>query len=125
MDESELDKALDLAQLRLADVLDLLGHVLQVELVRQVATGSGEPAQRIGLLLRPGVDVLVIEAAAIHGSRITRKRQESSAGLTPASGAGSLRRGRMRPPMPEPHDARETRSSAERDADIFARLPAV
>jgi len=27
--------------------------------------------------------------------------------------------------MSEPHDARETRSPAEREAELFARLPAV
>src|SRR5215204_6322727 len=54
------DKALDLAQLRLPHVLDLLGHVRQVEFVRQVAARLRQAAQNLGLLLCPGVNVVLV-----------------------------------------------------------------
>jgi hypothetical protein len=59
-----------LVQLRLAHVFDLFGKVFEVELVRQVPLRLGEAAQGLGLLLRPSVDVLVVEGAAVHGRNI-------------------------------------------------------
>jgi hypothetical protein len=64
--EHQLEEALDGARLGLPDVLDLLGHVLQVEFVRQVAAGFAETAQGRRLFLRPGVDIIVVGCPAAH-----------------------------------------------------------
>ena len=60
-----LDIALDRVQLGLAQVLDLLGQMLDVEAVVALEMR----AQRVCLLLGPGVEVLVVEVGCLgrHG----------------------------------------------------------
>jgi hypothetical protein len=66
MNEELSEQVLGLVQLGLAHVLNLFGDVFEVKLVRQVSACLGQAAQGFSLLLRPGVDVLVIQAAPIH-----------------------------------------------------------
>jgi hypothetical protein len=66
VNEDHADEALGGAPLRVAHVLDLLGDVLQVELVGQVAPARREAAQARRLLLGPGADVLIVERRDVH-----------------------------------------------------------
>src|SRR2546429_9608702 len=65
MNEYEVQIALDRCQLRTPNTFDLLGHVLDIELVGNLARTAAEPADRNRLLLRPQQNVVVIESAHI------------------------------------------------------------
>ncbi|KOX57769.1 hypothetical protein ADL19_09415 [Streptomyces purpurogeneiscleroticus] len=65
MGESLDQQTLNGSKLRPSYALDLLGDILPVDRIRQVAAGS-ERAQSRSLLLGPGHDVVIVETRSIH-----------------------------------------------------------
>ena len=61
MNKYEFQIAFDRRQFRSPHAFDLLGHVLDVELVGKLACIAAKPADRSRLLLGPQQDVIIVE----------------------------------------------------------------
>src|SRR5262245_27737538 len=74
MNEYEFQVALDRRQLRAPHAFNLLGHILNIELVGNFARVTAKPADRSRLLLGPQQDVIIVErthrSAVYHTNRL-------------------------------------------------------
>ncbi len=89
VNEDHADEALGGAPLRVAHVLDLLGDLRDVEIVRQVAPVLRKAAQGSRLMLQPCVVVLVVQRAPVHGPTLAQNARLAKR-LPPGSGSNTL-----------------------------------